>query len=99
MKTAFVVYNDFYSAQVMDLLHAAGIDYYTRWSDVQGKGRGTEAHLGRGLSPGTNGVLMIAFDDERPLEALVSRITAWNAELKRPDDRVRLFQMPLERMV
>ena len=96
---AFVVYNAFFNAQVMELLHAAGIDYYTRWSDVHGKGKGTEAHLGRGGHPGTNAVLMIAFDDVRPLEALTGRITAWNAETRRPDDRVRLFQLPLERIV
>ena len=100
MKMAFLVYNEFYNAQVMSLLHGVGIDYYTRWSDVHGKGRGTEAHLGRGGTPGTNAALMIAFDDVRPLEALVARITTWNAEARRrPDDRIRLFQVPLERMI
>ena len=99
MKMAFLVYNEFYNAQVMSLLRDAGIDYYTRWSDVHGKGHGTEAHLGRGGTPGTNGVLMIAFEDVRPLEALVARIAAWNADQRRPDDRIRLFQLPLERMI
>ena len=99
MKMAFVVYNEFFNAQMMELLCTEGIDYYTRWSDVHGKGRGTEAHLGRGGTPGTNAVLMIAFDEPRPLEGLIGRIEAWNAAVKRPDDRVRLFQLPLERIV
>ena len=99
MKMAFVVYNEFFNAQVMALLAAAGIDYYTRWHDVHGKGRGTEPHLGKGGFPGTNAVLMIAFEDEQPLEVLVGRIETLNAGTKRPDDRIRLFQVPLERIV
>lgn len=99
MKMAFVVYNEFYNPQVMELLTAAGIDYYTRWNDVHGKGRGTDAHVGRGGYPATNAVLMIAFEDIRPLDTLIQRIEAWNAVVRRPDDRIRLFQMPLERIV
>ena len=99
MKIAFVVHNDFFSSLVMELLKSAGIDYYTRWDQVKGKGRGTEPHLGSGSFSSMNSVLMIAFQDEVPLEALIQGITAANAKIKRPDDRIRLFQVPLERMV
>ena len=44
-------------------------------------------------------MLMIAFQEEAPLETLIQGITAANAEIKRPDDKIRLFQVPLERMV
>lgn len=99
MKIAFVVHNDLFGSHVMELLAAAGIDYYTRWDEVKGKGHGTEAHLGKGSAPSTNIVLMIAFQDEAPLETLIQSITAANAEIKRPDDKIRLFQLPLERIV
>ena len=99
MKIAFVIYNQHFDARVMELLRVAGIDYYTRWSDLHGKGHGTEPHLGRGGYPGTNAALMIAFEDEQPLEDLIGRIKAVNADTKRPDDRIRLFQVPLDRMV
>jgi len=99
MKMVFLVYNEFADGQVMELLRAADIDYYTRWRDVHGKGRGTEPHLGRGGFPGTNAVLMIAFEEEHPLDLLVAGVTALNAATRRPDDRVRLFQIPLERIV
>ncbi len=99
MKIAFVVHNEFFSAQVIDLLKALGIDYYTRWEHVKGKGAGTQPHLGEGSFPGMNAVLMIAFQDEAPLEALVESVTAANAKIKRADDKIRLFQLPLERMV
>ncbi|MBI4192097.1 MAG: hypothetical protein HY525_16350 [Betaproteobacteria bacterium] len=99
MKIAFVVHNELFTPRVMELLDAAGIDYYTRWESVTGKGRGTEAHLGKGGTPSTNSALMIAFQEEAPLEALIKIITASNAAIKRPDDKIRLFQLPLERIV
>jgi hypothetical protein len=99
MKLAFIVHNEFQSARVMEILRAAGIDYYTRWENVKGKGRGTEPHLGAGSFPSMNSVLMIAFPENEPLDALVRELTAVNAEVRRPDDAIRLFQLPLERMV
>ena len=99
MKIALVVHNEHFTPRVMQLLDAAGIDYYTRWDQATGKGHGTEPHLGRGGYPSTNSVLMVAFQEEAPLETLIQTITAANAEIKRPDDRIRLFQLPLERMV
>lgn len=99
MKMAFIVHNDYHTPRVMQLLKSAGIDYYTRWEKAQGKGHGTEPHVGSGSHPSTNSVLMIAFNEEAPLEALIRAITTANREIKRPDDRIRLFQMPLERIV
>ena len=99
MKMTFIVYNDYYNLRVMRLLKTTGIDYYTRWDKAQGKGHGTEPHLGAGSFASTNAVLMIAFEEERPLEKLIEAINAANAEIRRPDDRIRLFQLPLERMV
>lgn len=99
MKFAFVVHHKLFASRVMELLAAAGIDYYTRWEEVHGKGRGTEPHLGKGGTPSVNTVLMIAFQEEAPLETLIQNITAANAAIKRPDDKIRLFQLPLERVV
>jgi hypothetical protein len=99
MKIAFIVYNEHYNTRVMELLEASGIDYYTRWEQAVGKGHGTEPHLGRGSYASKNSVLMIAFQEETPLDALVQAITHANAGIGRPDDRIRLFQLPLERML
>lgn len=99
MKLAFIVYNDFLTPRVMQLMKSAEIDYYTRWNQATGKGRGTEPHLGAGGYASTNSVLMIAFEQEAPLEKLVDAITAANDEVKRADDKIRLFQLPLERIV
>ncbi len=99
MKIAFVVHNELHASRVMQLLTASSIDYYTRWDEVKGKGHGTEPHLGRGSAPSTNSVLMIAFEDEAPLETLIQSVTEANVGIKRPDDKIRLFQLPLERIV
>ncbi len=99
MKIVFVVCNDVVSPRVMKLLKAAGIDYYTRWEHVKGKGHGTDPHLDTRSFPGTNAVFMIAFEEESTLETLVQEISAANKNIPRSDDHIRLFQVPLERIV
>lgn len=99
MTIAFVIHNEYFASRVMQLLHDVGIDYYTRWDRAVGKGHGTEPHLGTGSYGSTNSVLMIAFKEEAPLEALIQAINAANQKIKRPDDQIRLFQVPLERIV
>jgi hypothetical protein len=76
-----------------------GIDYYTRWEKTTGKGHGTEPHLGTRSFPGENSVLMIAFQEEDTLEKLINGMVTVNAEIHRSDDKIRLFQVPLERIV
>jgi hypothetical protein len=99
MKMAFIVHNEYFTPRVMQLLKEAGIDYYTRWERAQGKGHGTEPHLGSGSFASTNAVVMIAFRDESALEGLVRRISDSNDEITRADDKIRLFQLPLDRIV
>jgi len=99
MKIVFVVFNEVYAPRVMELLTNAGVDYYTRWEQVKGKGHGTEPHLGTRSFPGLNSVLMIAFQEEAALEKLIREIEEINTQITRPDDRVRLFLLPLERIV
>ena len=99
MKIAFIVHIEYYTSKVMDIFNSVGIDYYTRWEQAKGKGHATEPHLGAGGYPGTNSVVMIAFEDVKPLAKLIDAITAFNAEIKRPADKIRLFQLPLDRIV
>ena len=96
MKLVFVVFNEFFVPDVMEMLRAADIDYYTRWDHAKGKGHGTDPHLGTGSYASTNAVFMIAFEEHAPLDRLIEHIREFNAQARRPDDRVRLFQVPLE---
>lgn len=99
MKIAFVICNDVYVPRVLKLLGELRIDYYTRWDRVTGKGHGTEPHLGTRSFPGFNAVLMIAFQEEQLLEKLIADILEANKEIPRADDKIRLFQVPLEKIV
>ena len=99
MKMALLVCNTYFEDRVMETLKACGIDYYTSWDGAKGKGHGTEPHLGKGAYGSTNSVVMIGFEDEQPLEKLIEALKAVNAEIRRAADRVRLFQLPLDRIV
>ena len=99
MKMALVVCNSYFVDQLKAVLKQNQIDYFTSWDKATGKGHGTEPHLGAGAHGSTNTVTMIAFEDEAPLEALIASIQAANKAIPRAADRIRLFQLPLERIV
>ena len=96
---ALVVCNSYFMDRVMKILKDNNIDYFTSWDNAKGKGHGTEPHLGSGAYGSTNSVTMIAFENEAPLEALVAGIKEANKEIRRAADHIRLFQMPLDRIV
>jgi hypothetical protein len=96
MKMAFIVYRDAFEDRVTKLLSETGIDYYTEWEQVKGKGHGTDPHLGTRTFPGFNCVRMIAFQDENVLQQVKTKLVDLNQEIIRADDHVRLFQIPLE---
>ena len=99
MKIAFIVHIEYHTERVLEIFKAVDIDYYTRWEHEKGNGHGTDPHLGGGGFPSTNSVVMVAFEDERPLARLIDAITAANAEITRAADHIRLFQLPLDRIV
>jgi hypothetical protein len=99
MKMALIVCNSYVMDRVMKTLKDLDIDYFTSWDNARGKGHGTEPHLGRGPFGSLNSVTMIAFEDEAPLQALIEAIGVANLDIKRKADHVRLFQLPLERIV
>ena len=96
---ALLVCNTFVMDRVMQILKDNGIDYFTTWDGAKGKGHGTEPHLGSRAYGSTNSVTMIAFEDEAPLEALIRAVQGVNQEIKRTADHIRLFQLPLDRIV
>ncbi len=99
MKIVYVICTEVYESRIMDILTRTGIDYFTCWEGVKGKGHGTDPHLGTRSFPGMNAVLLIAIQDEAVLKKLIIEITEANKEISKPDDRIRLFQVPLEKIV
>ncbi|MCX6151336.1 MAG: hypothetical protein NTX22_12470 [Ignavibacteriales bacterium] len=99
MKIAFLVYREVHDERIEELLNKAGVDFYTEWENVKGKGHETMPHLGSRTFPGFNCVRMIAFEHEEQLEKVIDMVKELNTTIKMKDDYVRLFQMPLERIL
>ncbi len=99
MKLTFLVYHDVLDDRLSNVLKELNIDFYTMWEDVKGSGHKTDAHLGNRPFPGFNFVRMIAFTEEELLEKLIIKINELNSIVEREDDKIRLFQVPLERIV
>ena len=99
MKFVFIVYHDVLDQRISNILNGIEIDFYTQWEEVKGKGHLTEAHLGTRPFPGYNYVRMIAFEEEEKLKKLIEILEEFNNEVERKDDQIRLFQLPLEKIV
>ena len=99
MKFAFIVYHDVLDQRISNILSELKIDYYTQWEEVKGKGHLTDAHLGTRPFPGYNFVRMIAFDEESKLQLLIEKLMEFNKSVERKDDQIRLFQLPLEKII
>ncbi|NUN10276.1 MAG: hypothetical protein HUU54_13970 [Ignavibacteriaceae bacterium] len=99
MKLAFLVYHDILDTRVSKMLETCGVDFYTKWEQVTGKGHQTDPHLGTRVYPGYNSVRMIAFAQDKMLEGLIEKIKVINLDVHRDDDKIRLFVMPLERII
>lgn len=99
MKLTFIVYHDILDDRVSKALKELEIDYYTQWEDVKGKGHNSDAHLGNRPFPGYNFVRMIAFTDEAIIDKLITKINELNEIVERDDDKIRLFQTPLEKII
>jgi len=99
MKVAFIIYHEILDERISTALHGLNIDYFTHWENVKGKGHKTDAHFGTRPYPGYNCVRMIAFPEEQILNQLIDKIYELNKGIEKEDDKIRLFQMPLERIV
>jgi hypothetical protein len=99
MKIIFIVYHDILEDRVSNLLDELKIDYFTEWENVKGKGHHSEAHLGTRTYPGFNTVRMIAFQDDKNTNGLIEGVVKLNSAVMREDDKIRLFQMPLEKIL
>ncbi len=99
MKIVFLIYHDILEDRLNNLLENLKIDYFTEWENVKGKGHSTDPHLGSRTFPGFNSVRLIAFKDEKVLTDLQNGIIELNKNVFRDDDKIRLFQIPLEKIV
>ena len=94
MKAVFVVYNQAYNQEIVELLEGLGQRGYTVWSEIGGRGSvDGEPHLGNHAWPTQNHALMSVVED-----ALASKIMQ---ELRKTDTAnkalgLRAYVLPVE---
>ena len=94
MKAVFVVYNQAYNQEIVELLEGLGQRGYTVWQEIGGRGSvDGEPHLGNHAWPTQNHALMSVVED-----ALASKIMQ---ELRKTDTAnktlgLRAYVLPVE---
>ena len=99
MKVVFLIYHDVLDDRIVEFLNELNIDAYTKWDHVVGKSHGAMAHLGTRTFPGHDAVRLIPFENEEKLPGLISKIQEFNSQVVKKDDEIRLYLLPLERIV
>ena len=94
MKAIFIVYNQAYNQEIVELLEAEGQRGYTVWEEIGGRGSETgEPHLGNHAWPTQNHALLSVVEDTLALKVM---------DLLRQTDRdnpklgLRAYVLPVE---
>jgi hypothetical protein len=65
MKAVLVIYNNAIDPEVNELLAAAGVEYFTKFTSVFGKGAASGPRLGDSVWPGGNNALLVITPPEK----------------------------------
>ena len=63
MKLVMIMYNEAINDEVQSLVEQYGVDGFTKWTKVFGKGRSSGPHLGTHIWPKANNVLAVAAEE------------------------------------
>ena len=95
MKMAMISYNSAINSEIMEALEKCGIENYTKWTQVHGKGKASGPHFGSDVWPGENSVILAAIEDEKK-EELLECIEKLRVKLGK--EGVKAFVWPLEKI-
>jgi len=93
MKMVMISYNSAVDSEVMETLEKCGIESYTKWAQVQGKGKTSGPHMASEIWPGENSVLAVALEDDKK-NKLIKQIKELRLRLGK--EGVKAFVLPLE---
>lgn len=80
MKAVFVVYNQAYNEEIIDMLESAGQRGFTGWSEISGRGsNGGKPHFGSHGWPEMNNAILTMVEDEK-VEKFLSDLKAKDEE-------------------
>jgi hypothetical protein len=97
MDMVMIVYNQAIDEEVAELLEAVGIEQYTKWQRVLGKGEDSNPCLDTPVWPGANMVLGLVIKEKRKLQRLTKGLKKLNAEVG--NKGLFAFRWPVERIV
>ena len=80
MKMIMIAYNSAIDGEVNEAFAKCGIQGYTKWTRVFGKGTISGPHMGTDIWPGENAVIFTAIENEK-LEDLLNSIKDLRAKL------------------
>ncbi len=92
MQLVIIAYNITIGEEVMETLSMCGIENYTKWSRVLGKGSSSGAHLDTHIWPGANSVLAIGLEDDKAAE-LMTELKKMKVRFKK--EGIKTFVLPL----
>ncbi|KQC16416.1 MAG: hypothetical protein APR56_07430 [Methanosaeta sp. SDB] len=93
MKMVIIVYNGALDREVGKITAAAGVEGYTKWVEVYGRGRTSDPHLGTHVWPKVNYLMLICVEDEQARK-LLEGIRELRKRLGR--EGVKAFMLPCE---
>jgi len=93
MKMVLAAYNEAVDDEMMRVLSDAGVESYTKWTKVMGRGGAGGPHLSTHVWPKANNVLAICVDDDRAGD-LMDRIRELRREVRH--EGVKAFLLPVE---
>lgn len=97
MKVIFIVYNQAYNEEIVEILVANGQRGYTRWVDVQGKGGFNGfPRIGDHAWPELNHAIITMVKDEK-VQALLDALKAKDEQT--PDLGLRAFAWNVENFI
>lgn len=97
MKMVLISYYVGIEEELMEVFKSLGIEEYTKWERVLGRGKTSGPHLGTHIWPKTNALLSVAIEDTQA-SLLMKKIQ----ELKTTPlgkEGIKAFLWPLEEMV
>jgi len=94
MKSLFIVYNQAYNQEIIDILSANDQRGFTCWEDIQGRGSVSGIpHMGNHAWPEQNHALMVVVPDDK-VDAILSQLKAKDEQA--PELGLRAFVWNIE---
>jgi nitrogen regulatory protein PII len=93
MKLVMICYNEAIDDEVIELLKQAGLEGYTKWTKVQGKGKTSGPHLITAIWPKANNVLFTMLPEENATE-IFEHIRELKTKVAK--EGLKAFMLPIE---